>query len=85
MLNCRFQRYKPELIKVPREVFLTYIAPVHYNGIRCAALWASLGSLGVWPSAARPGGPLCTNKRHGVLQSCMKCCYFSRPLGHSRV
>ncbi|KAK9826434.1 hypothetical protein WJX81_005249 [Elliptochloris bilobata] len=29
-----FQRYKPEQVMAPREVFLTYIAPVHYNGIR---------------------------------------------------
>ena len=37
---CRFQRYKPEQVMVPREVFLTYIAPVHYNGIRRAPVSA---------------------------------------------
>lgn len=30
----RFMRYKPQEMKLLKEVFLTYIAPVHYNAIR---------------------------------------------------
>ena len=31
---CRFMRYKPHKMQMMKEVFLTYIAPVHYNAIR---------------------------------------------------
>ena len=31
---CRFMRYLPKMVKHAKEVFLTYIAPVHYNTIR---------------------------------------------------
>ncbi len=31
---CRFMRYLPKMVKHAKEVFLTYIAPVHYNTIK---------------------------------------------------
>ena len=34
---CRFLRYEPDELKVALEIFLTYIAPVHYNAIRSAS------------------------------------------------
>ena len=34
LLTCRFMRYLPKMVKHAKEVFLTYIAPVHYNTIR---------------------------------------------------
>ncbi len=45
----RFLRYEPDELKVALEIFMTYIAPVHYNAIRqapCLLHCLSSGILG---------------------------------------
>ena len=44
-LCCRFMRYLPKMVKHAKEVFLTYIAPVHYNTIKCASVDARSSSV----------------------------------------
>ena len=47
-----FLRYEPEQTTVQREIFLTYIAPVHYNAITRAKV-IKAGGRGV-PDATAP-------------------------------
>jgi hypothetical protein len=42
---CRFMRYKPKTVRILLEVFLTYIAPVHYNAIRYAFSCVAIAKL----------------------------------------
>ena len=65
---CRFMRYKPPRIKLLLECFVTYIAPCHYNAIRCVTephdrtLVVSIQAYKflIWRfKSSRPHGALC--------------------------